>query len=104
MFDKLDKLDKIIRLIPFICILGICFYGVIYIITNDNREIHNKNIEVEDKNLSKLIYFEDPRTGICFAYVWTGAGWGGGTITAVNCNAVNKILSKVPKFWSSDLR
>lgn len=56
-------------------------------------------------DINHIIYFKDPRTNICFAYVWTGASNGGGSLSTVNCESVSRFLTKIPNFeYSSSER
>lgn len=43
---------------------------------------------------SRLIYFKDDRTGLCFAYYWGGAANGGPALTVVPEENVKEFLIK----------
>lgn len=43
----------------------------------------------------KITYFEDTRTGFCFAHTWIGAGNGGPTMSTVECtDKVRELINK----------
>lgn len=48
---------------------------------------------------TRLSYFKDPRTNLCFAYGWGGSYQGGPILTNVPCtNEVNSLLKNAPGF------
>ena len=38
--------------------------------------------------VDEMLYFKDPRTQICYSYLWLGSGHGGPALTAVPCEQV----------------
>ncbi len=61
-----------------------------------------KKMEQTRIHTEEISYFRDVRTGLCFAYVWTGLSSGGGTITNVPCSPeVIKLLRPVPD-WNKN--
>lgn len=43
-------------------------------------------------DLQRMIYFRDPRTGLCFAYMRNGEFQGGPGMAGVPCDAVSQFL------------
>lgn len=50
--------------------------------TNDQERANN--------TVNQIIYIKDPRTDLCFAYVWKGGGYGGPGLACVPCDKIPK--------------
>jgi len=46
------------------------------------------NQKIANDVVSEMIFIKEPRTNLCFVYLWHGNGYGGPALTEIPCEAV----------------
>lgn len=54
---------------------------------------------VGSADMHKMRYFKNDEINTCFAYMWTGSGYGGGTLATIDCDRVpaNMLVHFIPR-------
>lgn len=84
------KIMNIVLLVASVVIFSVA----VWLTHNLNKNYHIQNTTVETQYttsvvkqatevVNEIIYIKDPRTNICYAYYWGGAGNGGPALTVV---------------------
>lgn len=83
-------------LLAFLAVIGLYFTarcGVETSRTVDPTEVRAERLRIEANVAGRLKYVRDPRTGICFAYMWEGChNQGGPALATVPCDKVEHLM------------
>lgn len=77
--------------VVFVVALGIGNIGIDERRVTEQKEFMQKMARSAKAN---LVYFEDERTGLCYAYIWGGDSHGGPALTLVPREKVEHLLIK----------
>lgn len=93
--------DKIFIIVALIILALFPLPAVVRILESNTQTAQEKDEKykqlIADEVINEMQYIEDPRTGLCFAYIWRGGSRGGPAMALVPKEKIPPELLRVGK-------